>query len=462
MADSHSKSLKLTRPAPGRGQGSGKTQIPDREAQAMREVGQTKIKRAVALILGLIFLVTIGWLAPLDRLTRKEGGLFPAFLSRVAAQVASIPEQGFLAANRRVKREMDRLEDTIEETSWLRRRFVPSVQWRLATTWGLGNEQVYIGRKGWLFYRADVDHVVGRGFLEPAVLRARSRGGELWTAAPQADPLAALQQFADEMKSRGIDTIVMPTPVKPTVDPEPLIPVRRSRGGSSRRPGPADLKAPIRNASFAQFVAALEASGVEVFDPAPILVQAKIDTGIPQFLRTDTHWTPRALIHIARELAARIEEVPGLSMVGTRYRRQTIVLDGYGDVAAMLNLPASQDRIPPERIESQMVLARDGTTWLPDRSAEVLLLGDSFSNVFSDASLGWGTSAGLAEQLSYELGRPVDKIAVNAGGARATRDALQRALAEDEDRLANTRVVVYQFATRELSQGDWQFDGPDR
>ena len=50
----------------------------------------------------------------------------------------------------------------------------------------------------------------------------------------------------------------------------------------------------------------------------------------------------------------------------------------------------------------------------------------------------------------------MDKLAVNAGGALQTRQNLQRALEGGGDRLAGKTVVIYQFAARELSQGDWQ------
>jgi alginate O-acetyltransferase complex protein AlgJ len=86
----------------------------------------------------------------------------------------------------------------------------------------------------------------------------------------------------------------------------------------------------------------------------------------------------------------------------------------------------------------------------------VLLLGDSFTNVFSDEGLGWGGGAGLAEQLAYRLQRPVDRVAQNAGGAWAARQALRRELRSDPARLDGARVVVYQFAERELAFGDWR------
>jgi hypothetical protein len=46
---------------------------------------------------------------------------------------------------------------------------------------------------------------------------------------------------------------------------------------------------------------------------------------------------------------------------------------------------------------------------------------------------------------------PVDRIAQDGSGAFATREVLQR----DPDRLTGKRLVVYQFAARELTIGDW-------
>jgi alginate O-acetyltransferase complex protein AlgJ len=70
--------------------------------------------------------------------------------------------------------------------------------------------------------------------------------------------------------------------------------------------------------------------------------------------------------------------------------------------------------------------------------------------------MGWGESAGFAEHLSLHLGRDVDVIAVNDNGASATRQALARDLARGKDRLAGKKLVVWEFAARELAVGDWK------
>jgi alginate O-acetyltransferase complex protein AlgJ len=66
--------------------------------------------------------------------------------------------------------------------------------------------------------------------------------------------------------------------------------------------------------------------------------------------------------------------------------------------------------------------------------------------------MGWGEAAGLGEQLSFALQRPIDRIIQNDQGAHATRGLLAR----EPDRLDGKRVVIWQFAARELAFGDWK------
>jgi alginate O-acetyltransferase complex protein AlgJ len=66
--------------------------------------------------------------------------------------------------------------------------------------------------------------------------------------------------------------------------------------------------------------------------------------------------------------------------------------------------------------------------------------------------MGWGEQAGFAEALSQAVGLRVDRIARNADGAHASREDLQR----EAGRLDGKKVVLWQFAARELSLGDWK------
>jgi alginate O-acetyltransferase complex protein AlgJ len=122
----------------------------------------------------------------------------------------------------------------------------------------------------------------------------------------------------------------------------------------------------------------------------------------------------------------------------------------------MLALPANQTLFSPQTVTIGRIEDLAGQPWRPREDADVLLLGDSFTNIFTAAAMGWGSAAGLAPQLAAALGRDVDVIAQNDAGAHTTRQLLARELAAGRDRLAGKKVVIWQFADRELAVGDWR------
>jgi len=113
----------------------------------------------------------------------------------------------------------------------------------------------------------------------------------------------------------------------------------------------------------------------------------------------------------------------------------------------MLNLPASNATFSPMALELEQVVDAEGQVWSPAPDADVLLLGDSFTRVFSDPDLGLGHGAGFAEHVSLALGRPLDVIALAGGGAAGVRSALARRA----QGLAGKRLVIWEFTLRELS-----------
>ncbi|NQT20601.1 MAG: hypothetical protein HQ592_12915, partial [Planctomycetes bacterium] len=249
--------------------------------------------------------------------------------------------------------------------------------------------------------------------------------------------------FKRRLAERGISLIVMPTPVKPMIHPEKF-----SSDGSDGA---------LQNSSFDTFKRDLEEAGVLVLDVAPAIAAAKQKTNTPQYLATDTHWQPETMELAARELAAFIEKHVELPpMPPGRYKRETAEVKNLGDIAVMLRLPQDQHIYHKEKATTHQVLSSGGEYWRMSKTADVLLLGDSFTNVFSVGAMGWGESAGLAEQLSFCLQRPVDCIARNDNGSFVTREMLSLELAKGRDRLAGKRVVVYQFAARELAIGNWK------
>jgi alginate O-acetyltransferase complex protein AlgJ len=413
-----------------------------------------------------------------------------------AAAPASAAEPGsfsrrFFRANSVLLRDIHQFEDDLADDSLLTRNLVPPVQRVLTGALGAGNEKAYVGRERWLFYRPDVDYLTGAGFLEAKRLVARAQSGSEWRAAPQPDPLIAVFQFRKQLAERGIQLVIVPTPAKPVVHPEMFSARYRGRRGPVQNASldqfrreladPAEFFAryqtllapyaqvPAEKASRSwhwQFREALQelaaakdtimANPVLVFDPAPALVEEKLRSGQPQYLETDTHWRPEAVALVARRLNEFIGQnvtLPTRPPAG--YQRQPLKVSNLGDIAVMMKLPAGQTLYPPQAVTVQQV-TRGVAQWRPDPGADVLLLGDSFTNVFSAKDMGWGEAGGLAEQLSFEMQRPLDLIVRNDAGASATREMLSQELARGSDRLAGKRLVIWQFAVRELAAGDWR------
>ncbi|HEX7518468.1 MAG TPA: hypothetical protein VF345_14410 [Chthoniobacterales bacterium] len=416
-----------------------------REAEAELALKHTAYTPGARALLIALFLITITAVPAIQlaaelRASRPSGGLatfdiykvLPAWAKiRVARSAADLwhllPRATDLKA----------AEKSIESESVVSAWLLPRVQSVLTGKLRAGNEQVYLGRDAWLFYRPDVDYITGPPFLDASQMRRRAHVDRV-----QPDPAKAMVDFRNQLAARGIDLIVLPVPMKPGID-------------ANRFSASAEESAPLHNASFADFKARLEKAGVRVFDPGPSLMQRKTAlNSTPLYLESDTHWRPETMEFVAENLAAFVQAQPSAQRSALRIAEKEI--NGLGDIARMLRLPPTQSIYRPEKVTIHEVLSGNAM-WSPSKDADILLLGDSFSNIFSLDALGWGESAGFAEHLSRALGgRPLDCILRNSDASFATREILSRELARGRDRLAGKKLVVWEFAARELAFGDWK------
>jgi alginate O-acetyltransferase complex protein AlgJ len=331
-----------------------------------------------------------------------------------------------------------KFEEDLKANSVLTKSLLSPAQGVMSGVFGVGNEKAYLGQPGWLFYRPDVEYLTSDGFLKPSVLRARSHAlNEI-----QPNPVKAILDTRDQLKERGITLILMPIPTKPMIEPERLI---GDKGKGLR----------LQNESYGEFLAAMAKEGIPVSDPTDAILAAKAEG--PQYLETDTHWTPKSMGRVADDLAKFIEGLGVLEPVGDPgYSLNPTPISQLGDIAEMLKLPKNQQLYKPQSVTIEAVQGADGTPWQLDPQADVLLLGDSFANIFSLKGMNWGESAGLAERLSYALKRPLDKMVINAGGAFSSRLDLQARIKRGDDRLEGKKVVIWEFSMRDLAQGDWK------
>ena len=417
-----------------------------REEIANLEIGHTDLGRGTAWALAGVFLAVIV-AVPLVQIAidaRTGDGQMLDVLripQQAAGRFANEPgstTHRLMAANKEALERIDRFETDLKDNSFLKKSLVTPMQAFNTRFLGQGNDLAFVGRDGWLFFRPGVEYVTGPGFLEPDRLLRRRRGGNSWETPPHPDPRPAILEMHEYLKEQGVALVLVPAPVKAMVHPE----------GLSGRYA-ADDEA-LNNTSYESLEHELSVKhGIPTINFWTKLKALERDA----FLRTDTHWTPEAMAVYAREIAGFLGTTPGLSG-GHSWDTRDVVVTNLGDIAANTLQLADAGLFRPEVVTNRALIDP------PDlgRDAEVILLGDSFANIYSEnTGLNWGSDAGLPHQLARELGQPVMAFTQNNNGAHATREMLYRhALSKGRDFWKNKKVVVWEFAIRELAVGDWK------
>jgi hypothetical protein len=434
----------------------------NREDQAMIELARTDISRPVKRSLVAAFLLIIASLIVIEfigALGREDASIIPPGwrLGEInSSRDTGASQDGWSGLLQAVPSSGDfkDFETHVEDQSLLRMWLLPPVQAVLTSVLGLGNEEAIAGDAGWLFYAPDIEYVTAGPFLSPRRLDLNERMRQGGQPVQWMDPVPAILSFRNQLRERGIELVLLPTLVKPQIEAGML-------DGSGRRRGEI-----IQNPSWDEFRTRLDDAGIVMLDIGASLMPGP--DGPAAYLRTDTHWTPQTMMRVAREMALLLRTAVELPAAGTLVAAtKPRDLRAQGDLVDMLGLDSPQDYYQPLDVSVTPVDIA-GSPWTARRNAPVLLLGDSFTNIYSLESMGFGTHGGLAEHLSLALGWPIDRIARNAGGAAATREALADDLARHDaivsrgnvpptrERLADTKVVVWQFAMRELLSGDWR------
>jgi alginate O-acetyltransferase complex protein AlgJ len=431
----------------------------DREAIANIEAGHTTVTPAVARA-SVAWFVAVLIVLPFFELVSPDARSAPVEAlakTRLWGHLTDLPSPQRLAqsrgrsawdrligVNRTVLAAFSAFETALEDGSRVGRALRPDTQRVLSGWLGAGNERVYVGEDGWLFFRADVEYVTGRGFLDETAMARRVGSAAEYELRSAPDPRPAILRFKRDLEARGITLVIVPAPAKPSIHPERLAASYNVQGGA------------LHNQSYHALLRDLRQHGVLVFDPSAELTRLRA-SGAPAYLATDTHWRPEAMQKVAEALAVFLQQRVTLPPVAPpAYQAQRREAQRVGDTAAMLDLPPGQALYPPERVSLRFIVDAAGDPWRPARDADILLFGDSFTNIYSLQTMGWGEAAGLAEQVSYALQRPLDRIVQNDDGAYATRLQLAREVGRGDDRLAGKRVVIWQFAARELAFGDWR------
>jgi hypothetical protein len=432
-----------------------------REEQANLEVGITHVTKRTAFGATVFFLAVILMVPAIQGI--KEGAslitgqtkeILPSFLDIYVSTYNSLKsfgkdKSGFVGnvmkTNQSLLDGIVVYEDGLENGSAFRNAVIPTSQMFFTGVFRLGNDKAIIGKDGWLFYEPGIHYLTSSDIENaPTVNRSSSKTNTIFIEK-KTSAVDAVLDFGRQLQERGIELILVPAPIKSMFYPEKLSGSVKNTGGY------------MQNAYFDRFKAELEKESIEVFDAAAYIQANKASLHDPVFLKTDTHWSPEVVTLVAKGVADFTDKHSKLEKYNSvPLEISDKAIANRGDIANMLSLPETSAVMRPEETVIRQVLQNGNEPWTPDRNAEILFLGDSFSNIYSLSNMGWGESSGLVEQLSFFLDRPVDRIIQNDNGAYATRQALQYELSRGRDRLAGKKVVVWEFAIRELALGDWK------
>jgi len=325
---------------------------------------------------------------------------------------------------------VDRLrevEKKVDEPAWAGpvRQRVQSVLHRVFRE---GNRKVIVGRDNWLYHRPGIRALTGRGpLLGPTHSVSQDPSLKQW-----AGPVPVIQDFAAQLQDRGIRLVLVPVPDKAGAGHEHL-PGPAWRGGRAAESG-----RPVRHPDALRVAAALRGTGVGVVDLFGSLTARGPGLRDHPYLRTDTHWHPAVGPAAAAAAIGSVLGVGARPQAGPRGGE----VAGEGDLERMLGVQAGAEG------SGETVQAPTLPKSPSDPASPFVLLGDSFVNIFEDASLGFGDRLpGLPAWLAAWLGRPLHVIAINGGGATQVR---QRFASLPDDVVRAKQVVIWVLAERDL------------
>jgi hypothetical protein len=371
------------------------------------------------------------------------------------------------------ERNLRRYERTLEQKWFGSQTVRPWTQWLLFRLFGDMGAKGLMGREGWVFYRPGVRYLVEHGRAETGAAARRPRFGAA---------VDAIVRFRDQLRGRGVHLLVVPAPGKASVHADRLTAREAGARGTFRSPT-EDL------------LAELGRRGVASVDLFSLFRERRslAPSGGALYLACDTHWRPAGAALAAEAAADKLRALGWAPKPQREYRTRRVRVVRRGDVPQMLRVPGISDAFPAETVPCEQVLDEAAGPMVPHPGApsgtyssdhlkdtplesSVLVLGDSFCRIYQTReprSLGrvagqaggthpagkraarGGTrrllpgSAGFCSLLARSLRAPVDYVIDDGGAATAVRQKLST----NAEILENKKVVVWEFAERELSLG---------
>jgi len=289
---------------------------------------------------------------------------------------------------------------------------------------------------GWFFFGPELRHVSAGVFWGPAAAAvSRARRPE------EADPTAAILDLAAQLDRLGVELMLVPVPPKAIIFPEKV-------SAALTVPVPVPRLDPDHQAFYDR----LRDEGVDVLDLTRLFIRERFHPEGPLYCRTDTHWSGTGCTVAAAAIA---QEVRERSWFGTLETRPVGVT--WYSTTVSGDLVARDPAAPREELRLRGVVtatpAGPGPP-APDPDSPIVLLGDSHTLVFHAGDDLHAEGAGLADQLAFELGMPVDLVATRGGTGGSSRMLLRQRAEATPGYWGRKRLVIWCFAARAFTEGD--------
>lgn len=282
------------------------------------------------------------------------------------------------------------------------------------------------GNSDWLFAAAEIKHLAkGKFWNNENDMEKISLFSEF------ANPLPAIIDFNKQLKTLGIDLLIVPVPAKSIIYPEKLS--DNFLNSSMNR----------FDSQLLKFFNVLKENEINFLDLASEMIKTKSQNN-QLYCKSDTHWTPKGAKVAANKIAEYIRKSDWFENLSNEYKCVPKSIEITGDLANSI----SDYKFGSEKIDLLKIL---GPTI--DSSSQILLLTDSHGLVFHSGNEMFAQNCGLPDLLAQIIKRPVDLIAVKGSAATATRVNLYRK-SKKNNYIDNKKIVIWVFSVREFSESD--------
>jgi hypothetical protein len=296
------------------------------------------------------------------------------------------------------------------------------------------------GKNGWMFFAPELRHVgAGKFWGSDAPKASQSPQAE------NADPLPAILDFKSQLDKAGVELLIVPVPPKSVIYADAVA----TLGSSGSR----------LDEHHKGFYDQLKINGINLIDLVPEFLAHRADAAGAVYCKQDTHWSGRACVMAARAIAAEISQRPWLgSLPKKKYEQEWKRITIEGDLWLSLTGKQPAKESLPLRFVGTRTDAKKPLVPVPTSdNSPIVLLGDSHDLVFHEGDDMHTKGAGLPDQLAFELGMPVDLIAVRGSGATPARMNLMRRVKAKSGYLGKKKLVIWCFSAREFTETmGWQ------